>query len=296
MRARDAALAVVPQLCWGIAFPLAKPALTHFPPLMAMALAYAITALVVVPLVGFPRRTGWTRILPIALMAGSVQAALLFWGLARLPASTAMILVQAQTPFALLAAWAISGERPSARAVLGIAVALAGVLIVAGAPELPGSLWPVLAILGCALAWAIGQVLIGRLARDPGIVVTGGVALHSAWQLAFASLLLETGQREVLGSASVSHWALLVALALIGFVLAYTVWYGLLARLRIDQVIPFTLLLPVITVAFAALVLGERPSAVTLGGCGVVLAGLAVIVLPKRRAPSAQFSSASSAR
>lgn len=296
MRARDALLAIVPQLCWGIAFPMAKPALEHFPPLLAMALAYAITALVVVPLVGLPRRTGWARIVPIALLAGSVQAGLLFWGLARLPASTAMILVQAQTPFAVLAAWALSGERPSPRAVLGIAVALVGVLIVAGAPELPSSLWPVLAILGCALSWAVGQALIGRLARDPGIVVTGGVALHAAWQLALASLLLESGQRALIASASLGHWALLAALALIGFVLAYTVWYGLLARLRIEHVIPFTLLLPVITVAFAGLVLGERPSLVTFAGCGIVLAGLAVIVLPARAPGRPQFSATSSPR
>lgn len=68
--------------------------------------------------------------------------------------------------------------------------------------------------------------------------MTGGVALHAAWQLLLASLVPETGQRAVLASASPTHWALLAALAVIGFVLAYTVWYGLLARLRIDQVIP----------------------------------------------------------
>lgn len=101
------ALAIVPQLCLRIAFPLAKPALLHVPPLLAMALAYAIAALLLIPLVGLPRRTGWRRLVPIALLAGSLQAGLLFWGLARLPASTAMILVQAQTTFAVLAAWAI---------------------------------------------------------------------------------------------------------------------------------------------------------------------------------------------
>lgn len=51
-----------------------------------------------------------------------------------------------------------------------------------------------------------------------------------------------------------------------------------------------------IAVGFAAIVLGERPSVATLSGCAVVLVGLAVIVLPGRPLPGAQFSSARSAR
>ena len=45
-----------------------------------------------------------------------------------------------------------------------------------------------------------------------------------------------------------------------GFVVAYTIWYGLLRRHPMDRVVPFMLLMPVIGVAFSAAAFGERPA------------------------------------
>jgi O-acetylserine/cysteine efflux transporter len=63
-----------------------------------------------------------------------------------------------------------------------------------------------------------------------------------------------------------------------GYVAAYSIWYGLLQRYRVDQVTPFALLMPVAGVFAGATFLGERVSAVSICGGLIVLAGVAVAI------------------
>src|SRR3990170_4729642 len=60
------------------------------------------------------------------------------WPSPGLPASTATLIIQAQVPFAVLAAWLVCGERVTPRRLAGITVALCGVAIVVGLPETGG--------------------------------------------------------------------------------------------------------------------------------------------------------------
>jgi O-acetylserine/cysteine efflux transporter len=75
-------------------------------------------------------------------------------------------------------------------------------------------------------------------------------------------------------------------LGLVATSLAYAIWGGLLRRYPAAIVAPFALLVPVVGAAASALVFGERFGPLRLGGMALVLAGLAVIVVP-RRAPLA---------
>ena len=105
-----------------------------------------------------------------------------------------------------------------------------------------------------------------------------------------ASLLLEQDHLGWLARASMPDWIGLVAIALVGFAGGYILWYRLLVRTRIDQLLPFTLLMPPIGVATGVLVLDESLHGSLLMGGGVILAGLAVIVWPTRRGAVAQRS------
>lgn len=278
MPTRDLALAVLVQVLWGVGFAMAKPAVAHFPPLVMMSIAYLVTTVVLLPGAWRRIRTPWPRLALIALLAATVQGALIFNGLKALPASTATLLIQLQVPFAVLCAWAIGRDRPDARRLAGIAVALAGVLLVAGAPAAAAG-WPALLVTLGSLSWAGGQALMQVLARDAGRVLTAGIAISAVPQLLLASALTEHGQVTALLTASTSQWAAVLTFSLGGFALAYTIWYGLLLRHPMDRVAPFMLLMPVIGVAFSALALGERPSGQELAGGAVILAGLALVVL-----------------
>ena len=77
-------------------------------------------------------------------------------------------------------------------------------------------------------------------------------------------------------------WAAVVAIALVSTVVAITTFFAGMARLGATDASTLSTLEPVVTVALAAAVLGERISAVQLAGGGLILA--AVIVLA--RAPA----------
>jgi O-acetylserine/cysteine efflux transporter len=102
------------------------------------------------------------------------------------------------------------------------------------------------------------------------------MTLYAAPQLLVASLFLETGQLESLRTATVDVWVAVLVLAIGGYVVAYSIWYGLMQRYRVDQVTPFALLMPLVGVLAGAILLGEHLSLwIVLGGI-VVLGGLAV--------------------
>ena len=83
---------------------------------------------------------------------------------------------------------------------------------------------------------------------------------------------LATGVGAALGDT------ILGAIAAFGFALPYSIWYWLLMRHRVDELTPFTLLMPVFGVITATWQLGEELSeGIVLGG-GIILLGLAIVV------------------
>jgi O-acetylserine/cysteine efflux transporter len=124
----------------------------------------------------------------------------------------------------------------------------------------------------------ISQALVRALGRDDGPTTIGALTLYAAPQLIIASLFLETGQLESLQTATWDVWIAVIVLALGGYVVAYSIWYGLMQRYRVDQVTPFALLMPLVGVLAGAIILGEHLSVwVGLGGL-VVIGGLAFIL------------------
>lgn len=282
MPALDIALAVFVQLIWGVGFTSMKPFVAAFPPLLFIAFVYAIVALVVTPLA--PRSTTPFRwMMLIAALGGSVQSCLLALGLSLLPASTSTLLLQLTVPFAILMSWIARIDKPNLRNGLGCVVALTGVAIVIGAPGENNSWLGVALIAIASLSWSAAQILIRLRCRDSGATFYAAMARHSAPQALVASLLLERGQLDRLAVASLGDWVGLVVLALVGFAGGYILWYRLLVRNRIDQLLPFTLLMPPVGVATGVLWFGEPLYASLIAGGAVILLGLAIVVWPSRR-------------
>ena len=283
MRLRDIALATLPPALWAIAYTIAKPAMQTFPPMFLMSIVYALTALALFR----PWRSLQTplwAVIAAATLGGSLQSALIFSGIALVPATMAVLTVQSQVPFAVLAAWLIGQERMNGRRLAGIALSLAGVTLVVGLPESIGQFRGLLLIVLGTLCWGIAQGVIRATSRDSGGQLMGAMSAIAAPQLLAMSFLAETGQRQALFNASLFDWTAVVVLALGGFVAAYTIWYGLLRRYRIDQVAPFALLMPVIGVLIAFLFLNERPSPLVLTGGMVILIGLGLVVCTPKKA------------
>jgi O-acetylserine/cysteine efflux transporter len=285
MALRDVGLAILVQVIWGVGLTLMKPSMAAFPPLLFIALVYAIIALILTPVAPKSKTSFWWMML-IAALGGSIQSCLLAYGLTLLPASASNLLLQSTVPFAILLSWTLRIDKPNLRNGLGSLIALAGVAVVIGAPGQMQSMIGVIAITACSLSWAGAQVLIRLHCKDSGLGFYTAMSRHAWPQALLASLVFEHDQFGWIMRASLGNWAGLVAIALLGFAGGYALWYRLLVRNRVDQLLPFSLLMPPIGIATSVIALGESLPATLLAGGTVILAGLAVIVWPSRRRSS----------
>jgi len=279
---RDIILAVLPPLLWAFTYAFAKPGLDHFPPLLFTGIVYAIAAL----LLWRPGETAKTprlMLMAIAALGGAIQSGFVFAGLAGLPASLASLAVQLQVPFAVLAAAVICGERLSLLRTLGILIAFAGVALASGAIDGgPLRVYPLLLMVLGTLSWGVAQALIRRFGRDQGRVVMASIARYAAPMLLALSAVLEHGQLASVSTAGLIHWMSAAVLAIGGFVVAYSIWYALLGRYRVDRLAPFALLMPPFGMLAGWLLLGERIGMrETVGAC-IIVAGLWIIVRARR--------------
>jgi O-acetylserine/cysteine efflux transporter len=274
------ALALLVTIIWGVAFVATRLALDDFSPAALTALRFLVAAL---PAALLPRpRVSWRALVLIGLTLYTGQFLFQFLGIAAgMPPGLAAIVVQTQALFTIVLAALAAGERPTGREWSGTAVAFAGLAVIAA--TVGGDLTAIgfgLTAMS-AVSWAVGNVLVKRLpAVDPLALAVWlslvpplpGLALAALWD----------GPRALGASARGASWLALAAvlyLGLVATVLAYAIWGFLLRRHSAARVAPFALLVPFVAAASSALVLGERFGPRRLLGMGLVLLGLAIIMV-----------------
>ena len=279
MRFVDIILAISVAVIWGFGFTLAKVAfvLSDFPPILLIAFRFALTTLVLLwfvkPPFGFMRRIFW-----ISVVSATVQYALTFTGLDGLNASTAIIVVQLEFPFMVIMAAVVFKDRLSWSQIAGIALAIMGIVMIAGQPQLQDDILPVFLVIGGAFTWAVGQIMIKKLGGQVGgFTLIAWVAAFATPQLFFASWLFEEGQVQAIRTMNWIGWAVVVYLGLVMTALGYSIWYHLLGKFRISQIGPFLLLLPVTSIAGSVLLLDEQLSTIDFVGAIIVIFSVWII-------------------
>jgi O-acetylserine/cysteine efflux transporter len=276
MTFRDTLLAFLVPILWGIAFTLAKPTVGHFPPLFIMAIAYAANFVMISAIWRKPGNTPFWSAALIAAFCATIQGALIFNAYRHLSASVSNLVIQTQVPFAIVFGWLILGERLNSHKIVGTILALAGVVLIVGLPSETPPIGPVLTIIAGAAVWALGQVFARKFSRDRGPLVLRAMSLHAAPQLLLASLLFEKNQLTSLVTATPFEYMALGGFILIGFLGANTIWYTVLQRNNVNDVTPFTLLMPPVGLITAWALLGERVTLVNSAGGLVILLGVAI--------------------
>lgn len=110
--------------------------------------------------------SGETKWLVGAILAGGVIApVLLMWGLSRMPASGVALLLNAEGVLTALLAWFMFHENFDRRIAIGMAMIVAGAVVLTGSKDAGfDSVPPVLAVLGACLGWAIDNNLTRKVA------------------------------------------------------------------------------------------------------------------------------------
>jgi O-acetylserine/cysteine efflux transporter len=282
MKPIDAGITLMVMMLWGFNFVTSKWALAQVPPIFLMALRFALVAALLVPFVKLPRKK-MAGIAVLSVTLGCVHFSLMFTGLDGLDASVAAIAIQIQVPFAAILAAILYKDRLGWRRVLGMGLAFAGIVVLAGEPRSSVALVPLALVIAASFVWAVGNIQIKQIGAVNGFSLTGYMSLLAVPQLLLTSYVLESDQIAALAKADGWLWGSLLYIVVINTIIGYGAWYRILRRYSINQAMPFTLLVPVFGVIFSVLFLNEPLGwQVVIGGIATV-AGVAIIVIRRPR-------------
>jgi drug/metabolite transporter (DMT)-like permease len=220
LRQPGVAAAMAAALLFGAGTPLAKQLLTGVDPWMLAGLLYLGSGLGLgawrlvrrAEPVQLPAGQ-WLWLAGAVLAGGVVGPLLLMFGLTRMPASGASLLLNAEGVFTALLAWFAFKENFDRRIALGMLAIMAGAAVLSWPGEAQfGAAWPALAVLGACGAWAVDNNLTRKVALNDAtwIAAVKGLSAGSV------NLLLALGSGSKLPSAPVVASGMALGLAAYG--------------------------------------------------------------------------------
>lgn len=279
MSPRDIGMGVLVALIWGFNFVVADEAVQDVPPLLLVALRYAVVALVFLWVTG---RGGipWRYLCAVGLLYGVVQFSGLFLALhLGLGAGVAATLIQSQALFTVLLASVLLGDRFGGRQWTGLALGTLGLAVIAASGGEQAPILGVLCVLGGAAGWAASNVVLKRAGAISAWSMTVWQSIPVVPVMLVLSVAFESGQVDTVRHMSLKTAGAIGYIALLSTGVGNYAWYRLIQRAGPSRTAPFSLLVPVVGLLAGWLVLDERLTAPQLTGVLLVLAGLVVIVL-----------------
>ncbi len=221
-----------------------------------------------------PRDLGFATLSGVAL---AIHFAAWFESLSWTSVAASVTIVQAQPVFVAAGAWLLLQETVTRRMVVGIAVAVCGVVVMSLGDLLGGVLVGEAPLYGNALALlgavtAAGYVLAGRSLRARVSLIPYVVVVYGVCSIALLGVVLAGGHS--LTGYPAGEWAVFAGLALGPGLFGHTVINWALGHLESSLVSVSMLGEPVGATLLALVVLAEVPTGYTVVGGVVVLAGI----------------------
>lgn len=281
-------LLAVLTLGWGFNWPMMKMTLAELPVWTFRGLCVGSGAL---GLFAIARITGqsirvprsqWKWLLVISICNVTLWNVLIGYGLRMLPAGRSAILAYSMPVWAVLLSVFILGEKLTGRRMLGLGLGMAGMAVLLGGELSIMRTSPVGAILvlGGAIAWAFGTVLMRRFPT------TLGTTAFTAWQLLIGGLPIMIGAVVF----DWGHWAPIGTAATVGlvynmtfvFIFCYWAWFKIASTAPPGVSSLSTLMIPIVGVFSGIWLLGESPQWQEYAALMLVIASLATVLIPAR--------------
>jgi len=277
-------LAAVVPIFLGFGFVIAKPAFEYFPPLLLMGLRFTIAAMVLIWWFPIPKNF-LKQLFLVSLIANTIQYSLTYSGLNMIDASAAVLIVMAEVPFGIIAAYFLLKEKPGIKSIIGIIIAFFGVYTLSGSPNLEGKLLGILLVLTGAATWGFGQVLAKPLTKKMNpIALAAWLCLMSGPVLIALSAIFDGNTINYFYSANLTGWLIVGYLGLIMQPISYGCWYYVLKKNPVYKVMPIvTFGIPLTGFLAAIFLLGEEPTRELLVGGVIILIGVSMTLFTKQK-------------
>jgi len=292
MKPKHILLALVVVALWGGNFVVIRIGLDSFPPILLAALRFVLAA---APAFFLPRpEISWKRMIALGLAWFVAQFSLLFLGMAvGMPPGVASVVLQSQVFFTIVIAAFVLGETPRLRQVAGTCVALAGIALIGFTAGSGGvTVLGFALVLAASLFWAVGNILMRGAGKADILPLIVWLSIIPPLPLFGMSYVFEGPERimRALTHMNAAGVGSVLYLTICATMVGYGGWGKLLKTYPASTVAPFSLLIPVFGATCAYLTLGETFGPRRLAGMALILAGLAVVVLPKASGPTPRAS------
>jgi drug/metabolite transporter (DMT)-like permease len=278
---------VLLTVIWGTTWAVIRVGLEGIPPFAGVALRFAIACAVLLVVgralgVRFGRRPHEVMLWIVnAALAFCVSYGVVYWAEQWVPSGLTAVLFSSFPLFvALMAHFALPGERLVPGSLFGVVLGFVGVAVIfsedfalLGGPQVA---FASTVMLASPVAAAIASVAVKRYGKGvhPFSLTAIPMGLTAAIMGAI-SIAVERDREIVFDRTSV---AALLYLAIFGSAVTFTLYYWLLSHIAATRVSLIAYLVPLVAVGVGAGVMNEPLTARTLAGTVLVIGGVALTV------------------
>ena len=283
---RDIAALVLAASFWGLGTVVSKAALDEFPPATLLAVQLASSLAILTTLMrrqGIPLRGDGPRLLGrLGLLNPGVAYALGLLGLTTITASVSVLLWALEPLMILFLAAAVLRERVTPGLIVLSVVAVAGIVLVVYEPAGIGGQVVGVALTAAGITCCAAYTIVTRRFLPDAQETSQVVLSQQAHGLAVAGVLVLVvslfGGRIAPTTVTLIGLTSAVLSGVLYYAGAYWLYLGALRRVPASVAAASFYLIPIVGVAGAALLLGERLGAVQWIGAAMVLISVIAIL------------------
>lgn len=279
-------------LIWGSSFLLIKVGVEDLGPLPLVSVRIGLAALFMAVFLRVSGRQ-WPRqrseliaLVYVGVMNTAVPFTLITWGEERIDSGLATVLNATMPLFTLVIAHlALADERITPQKVAGLLLGFVGVALLASRDtdsSSPNSLSGQLAVLAASASYATSVVTIRRYLRrvDPLVTAGGSLMIGAVVVITLTLIAVPLPSSGDLGGQAVLA---VITLALANTVLAYFLFYHLIDVWGATRTSLVTYVMPPLGLTLGALFLDEAVDWKIVAGAALILGGIVVVNLHRRR-------------
>ena len=206
------------------------------------------------------------------------------WGEQYLPSGFVALIIATVPLWMALFAPAFGGRWINWTAAIGIAIGLAGIVLLVRPGGSGSGQWQTLVVLLAPILWAIGS-LYARTAPAPSQPLMAIAMEMIAGGLLLGVAGVATGElgRVHLGSISFASIAAFAYLVLVGALVGYVAYIWLLHHVSVTAASTYAFVNPVVAVALGAVILGEPITPLTLVAAILIVGAVVVLLVGQSR-------------
>ena len=271
-------------LIWGTTWLAIRIGLHGLAPLTAAGTRFVIAAVILYAVAWFTGRLRPMRTLPwrligvLAIFSFVLDYGLIYIAETQIDSGLVAVLFSAMPFFTMVISYFMLGERTTMRALIGAAIAFAGICVVSLTQSIhaaPAALF-VIAAAACA---SFSNVYAKRHYVEPLVSLPPAMLLGGAIMLAAGLAHEPLHWNEALSLRSIGA---LLYLAVAGSAIAFFLMLWLIERLPALTVSMSTLIIPIVALIVGVVFGGEHVDARIILGSLLVLVGLAAALLPQK--------------